>query len=148
MSIRRASLKDFNKLYALGEKTPELRVSAIQPFMHPTEFKAAIKNRHGVFLCAREGKTLQGFIYINTRDIERTAIYNEACLVYLVVAKGARGKGMGQALYATARAVLKKKGITHIYAWVTTKNRRRTLAFMKKQGFAEGGSYVWMDREI
>ena len=148
MKIRRAILRDFKKLYALGKKTPELRVSAIEPFMHKNEFQRTIKSLNSIFLLAEEKEKIIGFIDINTRDIDRPAKYNEACLVYLVVARQARGQGVASQLYKAAVPLLKKKGITHLYAWVTTKNRGATLQFMKKQGFTPGHEYVWMDRKI
>lgn len=148
MIIRRATLKDFKRLYTLGAKTPELQVSATEPFMHAHEFRAALTNRHGIFLLAEDTKMVQGFIYINTRDIDRPSVYNEACLVYLVVAKRARGSGVASALYEAVVPHLKKRGVTHLYAWVTTAHQKVVVRFMERQGFKLGHTYAWMDRKI
>lgn len=146
--IRRATFKDFTRLYNLGRRTPELRVSAVEPFMHENEFERALESRGSIFLLAEENKKLLGFVYINTRDVETPGKYNEACLVYLVVDKNARGRGVATQLYNAAVPLLKKKGITHLYAWASPKNKGATVSFMKKQGFTQGSAYVWMDRKI
>ncbi len=149
MLIRRATLNDFKKLYALGKKTPELQVSATEVFMDEDEFRWAIKNRRGVFLLAENDRELQGFIYASSHDVERTALPHKwSCLVYLAVAKNFRGRGVATVLYEECLKRLRRRGITHLYAWVRTEHHNGVENFMKKQGFSEGHRYMWMDRKI
>jgi hypothetical protein len=44
MTIRKATLQDFDKLYAIGKMTPELKVSAVEEFMDTEEFQRCITN--------------------------------------------------------------------------------------------------------
>ena len=57
--IRKASLSDFEQLYALGLQIPELKVSTTEDFMEPDEFRWCIKNKKGILLLAEQQNKLQ-----------------------------------------------------------------------------------------
>ena|SRR3989344_1492867 len=148
MLIRSASLDDFEELYSIGMNTPELQVSATEEFMDTDEFRWSITNPQGIFLLAEENQKIVGFIYANTKDIEKPFEKRYACLVYLVVVPEFRKQGVAKQLYTKCEIRLKEKGITHLYGWAHTEGDSRIIPFMKKQGFAEGHKYVWMDKKI
>ncbi|KKU22538.1 MAG: BzdT protein [Candidatus Nomurabacteria bacterium GW2011_GWA1_46_11] len=148
MIIRAGKSKDFKKLYKLGKVTPELKVSNSLDFMDPDEFLWAIKNPKGVFLIAEVNSKIAGFIYASTSDFERSLSKNWACLVYVVVDKKYRKKGIASKLYKACIKKLKAKGITNIYAWANIESDGAIAKFMKKKRFVKGHKYVWMDKKI
>ena len=99
MKIRKATLEDFERLYDLGLNTPELQVSATEPFMDPDEFKFCINNQYSVFLLAEDNNNIFGFIYANAKDSERDYEMKWACLVYIAVSKDYRNNGIASQLY-------------------------------------------------
>src|SRR3989344_3855271 len=115
MNIRKVKLKDFKKLYQLGLKTPELKVSSTEYFMDPEEFKFNIKNIYEVFLLSEENDNIIGFIYANAKDEERDYTMKWACLVYLAVKKKYRVKGIATKLYNECCKELNRRKIKFIY---------------------------------
>lgn len=148
ISIRPATPQDFDPLYSLGQNTPELQVSSTQSFMDRDEFEVAIQNPSGVFLLAEVNGSLAGFIYASSNDKDRPLKKMWACLVYLVVAPEWRGRRIATQLYDSCITKLKENGITHLYSWADTEGDGAILSFMKKEGFAAGHTYQWMDKEI
>lgn len=148
MNIRKASLNDFEELYKIGKSTPELKVSATEEFMDADEFKWSITNPNGVFLLAEKEKKVAGFIYANAKDIERPFEHRYACLVYLVVIPEFRRMGIATKLYSECIKVLEKMGVTNLYGWANAEGDGEIIDFMKKQGFAKGHKYVWMDKRL
>ena len=146
--VREATKNDFEALYALGNATKEFKVSATGEFMERDEFLSAIEGAGSTFLLAAVNDQIVGFVYANRQDIERGEKTQWACLVYLVVAPDMRGMGIAAQLYAACIAELKKHGINKVYGWANTEGDGSIVAFMKKQGFAEGHKYLWMDKEI
>ena len=45
MKVRKATLSDFDGLYEIGLKTPELRVSADEPFTGKDDFRLRMMDR-------------------------------------------------------------------------------------------------------
>ena len=148
MKIRKATIDDFEELYALGKRTPELRVSATEGFMDADEFKWSIKNPDGIFLLAEDRGKVIGFVYANAKDKDRAFENRYACLVYLTVDSNFRRKKIGERLYLECEKQLKKLGITNIYGWATLESKGGILRFMEKQGYAEGHKYVWVDKKL
>ena len=149
MLIRAASLDDFEELYSIGRNTPELKVSATEEFMDAEELRWSVQNPDGVFLLAEENKEkIVGFLYANAKDIERPFENRYACLVYVAVAAEFRRQGIAKQLYAECERRLKERGVTHLYGWAHAEGDGQMIEFMKKQGFAEGHQYVWMDKRI
>ncbi len=148
MNVRKASLDDFVELYKIGENTPELKVSATESFMGADEFSWAISNQSNVFLVAEENKKFLGFIYASAKDLDKPFVDRYACLVYLVVVPEARNKGVAFQLYSGCEQELKKMGINCLYLWANVEGKGEIVGFMKKQGFAEGHKYVWMDKRL
>jgi len=148
MLIRTASLDDYEQLYSIGKNTPELRVSATEEFMDADEFKWSIQNPEGIFLLAEEKKKIVGFLYANTKDIERPFETKYACLVYLVVVPEFRRQGIAKKLHIECERRLKERGVTHLYGWAHAEGEGQMIDFMKKQGFAQGHQYMWMDKRI
>jgi len=152
MLIRSASLEDFEELYSIGINTPELKVSASEEFMDAEEFRWSIQNPHGIFLLAENDKPtkkITGFVYANAKDtLERPLENKYACLVYLAVVPEFRQQGIAKQLYTDCERRLKEKGITHLYGWAHAEGDSNIIEFMRRQGFAEGHRYVWMDKRI
>ena len=148
MNISSVVDSDFDMLYRFAKGIPELKVSATEEFMDRDEFKWAMRNPNGIFLVAKIGLKIVGFINANMRDIERPYPRKWACLVYLAVAKDSRKYGIATLLYKACINILKEKGITDVYGWANAESDGAIIAFMKKQGFAEGHKYIWMDKEI
>lgn len=148
IKIRQVEQKDFAELYALGENTPELKVSATEDFMDKDEFRFSMTDAKSVFLVAEVEGSLAGFIYAGMQDAERPLPNKWACLVYLVVAPKFRRRGIASELYTHCLAELKKRNITNLYCWASAESDGAIGQFMKKQGFAEGHQYMWMDRKI
>ena len=148
MTIRTATIADFQHLYLIGTHTSELRVSSVEPFMDPDEFRWAITNPDGVFLVAEVDQNIVGFIYANTNDIEKTFQNKYACIVYLVVIPPFRRRGVAQRLYLETEKKLHTKGVSHLYCWAHDSGTGEIVRFMEKQGFIQGHSYRWMDKKI
>ena len=148
MKIRSASIDDFVELYEIGKDTAELRVSATEEFMDADEFKWSITNPNGCFLVAEEKNKKVGFIYANAKDVERPFEHKYACLVYLVVIPEFRRRGVALKLYLECEKRLSKLGVSNLYGWANAEANGEIVEFMKKQGFAEGHKYVWMDKKI
>lgn len=149
MNIRQAQLPDFGQLYELGKNTPELAVSSSGNFMEPDEFKWAITNPAGIFLLAEDDNKPVAFIYANKKDSDRPYHRDRwACIVYLTVSKDYRKRGIAQSLYNACEQQLKAAGITKLYAWANAEGDGAIIKFNKKQGFAEGHKYVWMDKNL
>ncbi|MBU3904899.1 MAG: GNAT family N-acetyltransferase [Nanoarchaeota archaeon] len=146
MSIRKATIDDFEELYKIGSNTPEFRVSASEAFMDPDDFKWHITNDKCVFLLAEE-KDTQGFICAHAKDLDRGTENKYACLVYLTVVPEYRGRGIAKELYSKCEDELKDMGITHMYGWANAEGNA-ILKFMNKQGYDEGHRYVWVDKKL
>jgi len=146
MQIRKAAAKDFEQLYKIGSNTPELQVSATEPFMDEDDFKLRIKDKNHVFLLAEADEKIVGFVCANTKDIDRPMKNKYACLVYIVVIPSYRKKGVANKLYNSCTIELKKKGITHVYTWAN--DSPAIKKFLKSKRFSEGGKYIWMDKKL
>ena len=148
IKIRPVEDKDFTELYSLAENTPELKVSGTEDFMDKDEFRFSMTDAKSVFLVAEVEGILAGFIYAGTQDAERPLPNKWACLVYLAVSPKWRRRGIAGELYTQCLAELKKRGITNLYCWASVESDGAIKQFMKKQGFAEGHQYMWMDKKI
>lgn len=147
MHIRPACIGDFKQLYELGARTPELRVSATEPFMDHDDFGERITDSNHVFLVAEKDSQITGFICANGNDADRPLKNKYACIVYLAVDPIFRRQGIAEKLYDACALQLKEKGITHMYGLV--KNESKPIqAFFRKKGFAEGHRLIWMDKPI
>ncbi len=148
MNIRAATIADHPALYALGLATPEFQVGAEGPFMEPDEFLSAIENPHGTFLLAEDGQVILGFVYASRQDVERGPRTSWACLVYLVVESAHRKRGVARKLYTACINDLRTHGVRSVYAWANTESDGSIVSFLKKEGYAAGHRYVWMDKDI
>lgn len=147
VTISPAIPDEFEELYALGRATPEFQVSASEPFMDEDEFRVALTHPGSAFFVARDGGQLAGFAYATTNDVERSTRNKWACLVYLVVLPAWRRQGVARQLCDATMAELRRRGITHLYAWANAESPA-ILAFMEQRGFALGHRCVWVDRRI
>lgn len=146
--IRRATADDFEALYELGKRTPELSVGADGEFMERDEFLNAIETPVGIFLLAETDGAISGFIYANRKDPDRPLKSAWACLVYLAVAPEYRRQGVAKQLYDSCLVFLKDAGVNHLYAWANVESDGAIVRFMEREGFAAGHKYMWMDKEI
>lgn len=148
MIIRKANESDFNEMYTLGKQTPELKVSRTEVFMDKDDFKSRINDKHHVFLVAEADNRIIGFILAHAKYNKKQLKKKYACLVYLVVLPKYRKQGIANVLYGECIMRLKILGITNVYGWVNNESDGAIIKFMKKQGFAQGHNYVWMDKKI
>ncbi len=148
MITRPATLKDFSALYRIGKKTKELQVSHTEPFMTKKQLQWSITNKEGVFLVAEDAGKIVGFIYADVEDKDMPFRERYACIIYLVIIPTFRGQGVGTQLYQACEQRLKKLGMTHVYAWANIEAGDSVIHFNKKQGFAEGHKYMWMDKKL
>lgn len=148
MTVRTAIPEDFDRLYSLGQATPEFRVSATEPFMAPEEFRSALEHDNGAFVLAEDGDALFGFAYVSWSDLDAPPNGRWACLVYAVVASDQRHRGVATKLYAACTERARDAGATHIYAWANDESDGSMIAFLEKRGFTKGHRYVWMDRKL
>lgn len=148
MKIRKAELTDFDELYYLGLSTPEFRVSANEVFMDADDFKMHITEDSSAFFVAEDKDKIIGFICSNAKDSDKPFVNKYACLVYIMVKPEYRNKGVAKNLYAECEKELKKKGITHFYSWANAEGDGSIVNFLKKEGFAEGHLYKWMDKKL
>jgi|GEM_PF-618750 GNAT superfamily N-acetyltransferase len=148
LHIRRATTDDLRPLYDLGLATPEFKVSGSHSFMEEDEFLSAIADKDGVFLMAEDNGRPVGFVYANWRDMERGPTTHWACLVYLVVDPSRRRAGIAQRLYDACLKELVRAGVRHVYGWANAESDGAIISFMRKNGFAGGHKYLWMDKEI
>ena len=145
VEIRKATLKDVNKLYYLGSITPELQVSD-EPFMTKKGFEFAVKNPKGVFLVAEEKTKVVGFAYGNIKNKGKG--YKEGCLVYLVVHPKYRKKGIGKLLYDERLKQLKKRGVSYVYSWIGVDNKRMHKFSKKHGGLKLGKKFIYCSKEL
>jgi ribosomal protein S18 acetylase RimI-like enzyme len=146
MKIRKAKLNDFDSLYEIGLKTPELKVSE-DVFMDKDDFGRRISDKSHIFLVAEDKKKLAGFVCANAKDKDSPLIDRYACLVYLAVLPEYRNRQVGSKLYEKCTSLLKEKGITHAYGLVNSSSKP-IQNFMKKQGFQTGKTLIWMDKKL
>ncbi|MCX6774590.1 MAG: GNAT family N-acetyltransferase [DPANN group archaeon] len=147
MKIRKATIKDFEELYSLGKNTPELIVSGTEEFMPADQFKGFITDKNCVFLVAEEKKNIAGFILAHNEWVYMPVKDKYACIVYLVVSPKFRKLGAATKLYSECVKKLKENGATHVYCWANATGKE-IIAFLEKQGFAQGHEYIWMDRKL
>ncbi len=148
MIIRKAVPEDFETLYEIGRNTSEFRVSAKEVFMDAQEFKFGIIDSNSVFLVAEESGEIIGFVYASLLDHDKPLEKQSACLIYLTVLSEHRHKGIANELYIACERTLKERGVSGMYGWANIESDGAILEFMKKQGFAQGHKYVWMDKEL
>jgi N-acetylglutamate synthase-like GNAT family acetyltransferase len=148
MQIRKATLDDFAELYAFGMATPELRVSALFPFMLEEEFSSAITSPASVFLVAEE-QGIKGFVYAKVKE-GPTPQEKIACIVYIAAKPETRGQGAGSALEERCIQELKARGVGYVYMWANADTEDTSIIrFAESKGYAKGPhKYIWMDRII
>jgi ribosomal protein S18 acetylase RimI-like enzyme len=148
MRIRKTTIADFNELYQLGKNTPELIVSADEEFMEANTFKGFITDKNCVFLLAESEGRIAAFILAHTEWVNIIVKDKYAYLCYLAVAPEFRRQGIATKLYSECITKLKEKGATSIYSWANADSDDSIVHFLKKQGFAKGHEYIWMDRKL
>jgi GNAT superfamily N-acetyltransferase len=147
--VRPAELGDFESAYALGKRTPELRVAGNQDFMDPEEFRWCMTDKkHSVFFVAQHTGTREiiGFVYATSNDMERPYPGKWACLVYMAVDERARREGLGTSLYESCLNSLRMMGCQFVYGWASAGGQ--IVRFMEDKGFHIGQKYVWVHKEL
>ncbi|MBI2583995.1 MAG: GNAT family N-acetyltransferase [Candidatus Aenigmarchaeota archaeon] len=147
IKIRKAVPSDFEELYEIGLKTPELSVSSDEPFMDKDDFRLRIRDRHNVFLLAEDKGKIVGYVLADGNDADRPLRHRYACIIYLVVIPSYRKRGIAKKLFDACIARLKTLGITHVYAWANA-HSAPIQKFLVNHGFKTGKKYIWMDRKI
>lgn len=87
-------------------------------------------------LVAVDGKTIVGFIYGKIKDRPLRKIKKYGLVDEIFIEKNYRGKGIGTRLMGNLINWLKTKGIAHVEAVVSSKNKE-SIKFHKKLGFEE-----------
>lgn len=139
MRLRKARIGDFNALYRIGSKTPELSAIEEREFMTRGEFKTALNKPKDVFLVAEEKDKIVGFAYSAIEKAEEMEMVN------MVVLPSHRGRGIGRLLMEESERMLKKRGVKRMYALATNK---RMVGMMKHMGYKEGKKITWMEKTL
>lgn len=84
------------------------------------------------YLIYEENGEILGYAYLN--DFNPRGGYRFTADLSLYVAHGARGKGIGRALYETIEPMAKEMGLCNIISLITSENEA-SLAFHKALGF-------------
>lgn len=145
--IRIANPEDFEALYNLGLKIPEINVSDNLPFIGPEEFKNGLSREDVVCFLAEIDKKISGFVY---GDVEKKDLDGKtwSALMYIVVSPDLRGKGVAQKLYEAFEKEAKGRGATILYSWANAEEGSRIIPFYLKNGLKPGHLYRWMEKEL
>ena len=108
--------------------TLELEVLTEESFRARVE---KIRERFPYLIYEENGEIL-GYAYLN--DFNPRGGYRFTADLSLYVAHGARGKGIGRALYETIEPMAKERGLCNIISLITSENEA-SLAFHKALGF-------------
>lgn len=147
MNIRVARESDCDTIYNLGISTPELRVSAQEPFMTREELLEAIAHPDSVFLLAHEKDAIIGFIYARVGDLGIYSMERWACIVYVAVAANHRRSGVAKQLYEACEKLLQTRKVTNLYCWTNIESTG-IVPFFQKRGFIPGKTCMWMDKKL
>lgn len=133
IKIRKASVKDlnllnkFHKEYDRYERSLDKRVRICSTKQNLEIFNKFLKNNTVEFIFASIDHEPVGLIEIEKRK-DLGLIHN------LVVAKSARGNGIGAKLVKYAELSLKKQGCKRMRSYIRIKNTK-AQEFWKKQGY-------------
>jgi phosphinothricin acetyltransferase len=148
IKIRIARADDAEKLLKIY--SPYIEKTAITfEYAPPTEaeFRARIEKTLARFpyLVAESGGAIVGYAYAGYY-IPRAAC-DHACEVSIYLSEGARGKGIGEALYSALFGILARQNITNIYASVAFAEAEdeylthASARFHTRMGFSEIGRF-------
>src|SRR3989339_132040 len=109
MNVRQATITDFDKIYQLGERTPEFRVSDSEPFIDKEDLELRITGGEDLILLAEEENEIRGFALWGLKDKDRPLKNRSACFTYLVVDQNYRNRGIATRLYDQGLVLLRER---------------------------------------
>jgi ribosomal protein S18 acetylase RimI-like enzyme len=124
MKIRKASIKDIDKLYYLIGKTKEVHIT--ENIYSKSFIKKLIKNRTTYAIIVEEDKKIIGLL---TAAIWK---YLGASYVDMVIVdREFRNKGIAKELYKNYLLYLKKNKISYVW-WLVDKNNKKIQKILEK----------------
>lgn len=139
MKIRNAKLNEISSLISLAKKTPE--VLDTQGWVEPEiNFRKSLKDN--LLIIAEENGKIAGFL-MGWFHPDKTS----AMIVYTIVSKKFRGRGMGGALIKEFIRRCKTKKITYVDVYAPSFNKR-SVKFYNKIGFEKGQAWIYFSKEI
>jgi ribosomal protein S18 acetylase RimI-like enzyme len=147
LSLRQAIPEDAKELHTFGLTIPEINVSSGVEFMFEHELRNTLASPAAVtFLALDKEGHIQGFCMGQTGDLDSCVSQNQACIVYIAVAKQWRRSTLASMLYHNVTSELKRRGVTYLYAWACPTSG--AVDFFAKQGMVPGRTCVWMDMSL
>jgi len=143
MNIRKAKLKDVEKLILIGKKVSEFRVdSNVSGFWSQIQLNKWIKSKSDVILIAEELNEIMGFVMFAHHIPTGKATFENGWLH-----KNYRGKDIISELTKEGLKQLKSKGAKYVCGLVKVKNDN-SIKFLEKNKFKKGFDFTWMHRSI
>ncbi|NVB76915.1 MAG: N-acetyltransferase [Kofleriaceae bacterium] len=140
MSIRPARVEDFEAIAAITNHY--IATTAIHFGYEPVTAGELVKyfgGKHPWFVTTSEAGEVLGYAKAGTwRD---RAAYAWTCELGLYIADGARGRGLGRALYDVLLADLEQRGFRSAVAGITMPNAA-SVALHERCGFTRVGTFV------
>lgn len=133
MRIARATPGDLPALVQLVSRSVLLRRYRVTPAGTRVSLREALRGGDALFV-AVDGASIVGLAWlITTRALDRSAY-----LRLLLVADGARSKGVGTALLARVERAARAARCRHL-ALLVTRSNRRARTFYERHGYAHVG---------
>jgi|SRR3989344_9367443 len=143
VKIRKAKLKDVEKLILIGKKVSEFRVdSNVSGFWNKSQLVKLVRSKYDVILVAEEKDNIVGFV-IFAHHIPTGKVTFENAWVH----PNYRGKDIVSKLTKEGLKQLKSKGAKVICAYVEMDNEN-SRKFLEKNKFKKGHNFKWMYRSI
>lgn len=140
LKIRLARRADARAICMLLNSAKEVKVSP-SDVQTIAQIDLAIRTKNRFVLMAEDNR-LAGVLIADIYTPERWAY-----IVYFVVSKSARGKGVGSALYAAFEALCKKKRPLRIMFLVNVKNKAMQ-EWSRQKGFKRGYNFAYFEKKL
>jgi N-acetylglutamate synthase-like GNAT family acetyltransferase len=143
--IRRAKLKDADKIYEIGSNMKELNFSNKFKFHQKDEIIEFVKKpKDNIFLVALIDEKIVGFLYAK---ILAYGQWGWCMLDNLAVEKKFRGEGIASMFLKELYKIMKKRKVHYVHI-LEDVHRKKTKKFWHDRGFKEERIFVWADKII
>ncbi len=138
MNIRVMTINDYEQIFSLWLKTPNMGLNSIDDSKEGIK-KYLDRNPDTCFVAERDGKIIGAVL--SGHDGRRGIIHHAA------VAGTEQSKGIGKALVDAAMNALEREEIRKVLLVVFKKNEKGN-AFWEKQGFTTRNDLIYRNKEI